>query len=229
MKVLVRSIHYAFILFLFVIGCELGDNRAILNKAEPEDVANADFFPLDVGNAWYYEYCGQTDTLGVPPSFVPGKYVFSRIDRMESENQFHFDTALVFQKDIIWYKRIFGRIENRVFQKDGTRIFEIVNGQPLLLYDFSRTVEDAPVVIQVNDSISYTISLLSDTTTVVTPAGVFESCRVFAFDLIDFSRLDFLAPDVGLVGTKSRPAHTAIPTFFYYCLTSATVGGESLP
>lgn len=231
MKFRVRIYSYAFIPVLFVMGCELYNSDDALNKTEVEAIKEADFFPLRVGNAWYYEYCGQTDTLGVPPSFVPGKYLASRIDRMDSESQFHFDTALVFQKDLEFYINIrtFGKLDDRVFQKDGTRVFEIVNGQPLLLYDFSLTVEDTAIVVRVDDAISYSVSLISDTATVVTPAGVFESCRVFAFDLIDASKLDFLAPDVGLVQTQSSPADTAIPTFYYYCLTSATVDGTSLP
>lgn len=132
------------------------------------------YFPLRIGNSWHYNSDTITDSEAIVDSQRIGNLLFYRFDRYRGESNVRFALA------------------NR-------QAWQLVDNVPEMWYDFSANSGDSWTV-RGPFQVEWTVTLLSKSDTVVTPAGTFSNCYRFYFAGIpDFEWEEWFAPGEGLV------------------------------
>jgi hypothetical protein len=136
---------------------------------------SAVYFPLNISNEWTYRYSSHntmTETI--------------------------VDTQRV--EGILYYKFDHFRWQPEVwFGRSGEQVFRYIDTAAYLWYDFSADTGQSWIAHESED-VEFTVTLLSKTETITTPAGTFDNCYHFYFaGIIDNEWEEWFAPGAGIV------------------------------
>ena len=157
------------------------------NPIDPSNIYSSKYFPLKVGNTWYYD----------SPSPQTHPWAMRTIS-----NSFQID-------NINYYGWTYGEgvdhIDSLRADKEG-RIWKYIEGDDYLWFDFTQDsgstyIYDYPDIWGEDEVYYYQVHVRKNVTC-ETPAGVFENCIQLNFNMAEVMDVDkgyTFAPDIGLV------------------------------
>jgi hypothetical protein len=182
------------ILLLAICFCVLFSNQLL--------VAQEEYFPLNVGNRWTYDYYNKDLNNNV----VQEEHKVTIIDSMS--DYFLFDRYF-------YYPLGFSGGDSSYFKLEDGKIIRYINGKNLKWYDFSANVGDSWIIpvrlFWFTDTVDYVISLESKTEIFVLDQDTVKNCYRFLLNLSrsfpEISRWEeIFAPGIGLVKSYNLDA-----------------------
>ena len=176
----------AHILIFLIIFSQLFNCIGDKNPLEPSDIYSSKYFPLKVGNTWYYD----KPTPQSNPWAVKMIRDFTKI------------------KDKTYYIWTYGEgvgVYDTIRADKFGRILKYINGKEYLWFDFTQQNDstyrfDYPEIL--GDKVYYFLVHVMRNRICETPTGTFENCIVLLFDIpevVDEERGYTFAPDIGVV------------------------------
>jgi len=176
----VQTVLFTFI-FLLLLSCSKDKN-----PLEPLDIYSSKYFPLKVGNTWYYD--------SPTPQTHPWAMKMIR------------DSARIDKK--IYYIWTYGEgvdIYDTVRVDESGRILKYIDGDEYVWFDFTQPTDatyrfDYPEIW--GTKVYYFQVHVTTNRTCETPAGIFEDCIVLWFDIPEVAdeQTEYtFAPNIGVV------------------------------